>query len=260
MQSKLTFTLLQSDLHWEDKQANRKMFERKIASITGPKEVVVLPEMFTTGFSMRAGIWAETMEGDTLQWMREMAARFKIILTGSIIVEEEGNYYNRLVWMQPNGQFGVYDKRHLFTLSGEDAEFSAGDKKLIAQVKGWKISTQICYDLRFPVWCRQTKDNPYDVLLFVANWPEKRIQAWKTLLQARAIENQCYVVAVNRVGEDGNGLRYTGESCIVDPLGEARFCNSDEDTAFTLTLDKQLITDTRERFQFLHDADQYVIV
>lgn len=260
MNNSLTFTLLQSDLKWEDPVANRQMFESKIASISGRKEIVVLPEMFTTGFSMRPSSLAETMQGETLTWMKRVAATQKIILTGSMIAEDHGAYYNRLIWMQPNGEYGYYDKRHLFTLSGEDEEFSPGEKKFIAQVNGWKVCTQVCYDLRFPVWCRQNPENHYDVLLFVANWPEKRIKAWKTLLQARAIENQCYVVAVNRIGTDGNGLKYTGESCVIDPMGDAQFCESNKEDRFTFTLDKDLIHDTRQRFQFLHDADHFVII
>lgn len=259
MNSTLNFTLIQSQLHWENRAANLQMFEEKIKGIAGKKEIVVLPEMFTTGFSMHPVRLAEDMNSETVSWMKRVSAENKIILTGSMIIQENGRYYNRLVWMQPNGEYGVYDKRHLFTLSGEDKEFSAGEKKLITQVKGWKICTQICYDLRFPVWSRQTKENPYDVLLYVANWPERRIHAWKTLLQARAIENQCFVVAVNRVGEDGNGIAYSGESCVVNPMGEVQFCKTNEEDILAVMLDKNEITEVRERFQFLNDGDGFVI-
>lgn len=259
MNSTLQFTLIQSHLHWEDPEANLRQFENKIKSITDKKEIVVLPEMFTTGFSMHPAALAEEMNGVTMRWMQRVAAENKIILTGSVIMKDQSKYYNRLIWMQPDAQYGVYDKRHLFTLSGEHKEFSPGEKKLIAQVKGWKICTQICYDLRFPVWSRQTKENPYDVLLYVANWPERRIHAWKTLLQARAIENQCYVVAVNRVGEDGNGLIYSGDSCVVNPMGKVIYCQSQEEDILTITLHKEEITEARQRFQFLEDADGFVI-
>ena len=231
--STLHLALIQTHLHWEDKLANLRMFEDKINAIKQRVEVVVLPEMFTTGFSMNPKMLAETMDGPTIQWMKKIAVEKRIILTGSIIIEEKGEYYNRLVWMQPNAQFGCYDKRHLFAYAGEHDQYSQGKKRVIASVNGWKINLLVCYDLRFPVWSRQSapanlggeEDNQplepeYDVLMYVANWPERRIHAWKTLLQARAIENQCFVVGVNRTGVDGNQIVYSGESMVVDPLGE----------------------------------------
>ncbi len=260
MNSTLTFTLIQSELHWEDKAANLQMFTEKIKSIEGKKEIVILPEMFNTGFSMNPTTLCEEMNDETLSWMKRMAVEQKIILTGSVIIQDEGKYYNRLIWMQPNGEYGFYDKRHLFSLSGEDKEFSQGDKKFVAQVKGWKICTQICYDLRFPVWSRQSKGAEYDVLLYVANWPERRIHAWKTLLQARAIENQCFVVAVNRVGKDGNGIDYNGESCVINPMGEVLYGKSNEEDIFSITLDKNEIVEARSRFPFLKDGDDFIIV
>jgi omega-amidase len=259
MNDTLNFTLIQSQLHWEDCKANLDMFESKIKGISNKKEIVVLPEMFTTGFSMQPARLAEEMDGKTFNWMKRISFENKIILTGSCIIKQNGHYYNRLIWMQPNGEYGAYDKRHLFTLSGEDKEFSSGEKKLITQVKGWKICTQICYDLRFPVWSRQTKENPYDVLLYVANWPERRIHAWKTLLQARAIENQCFVIAVNRVGKDGNGIVYNGESCVVNPMGEVQYCKTGVEDIMTVTLNKNELIAVRERFQFLNDGDGFVI-
>lgn len=259
MNTTLTFTLIQSNLHWENKAENMNMFAEKIKSVKGVKEIVVLPEMFTTGFSMHPLKLAETMRGDSVKWMKQVARENKIILTGSLIIEENKKYYNRLVWMQPDGECGVYDKRHLFSHSDEDKEFSPGDKKFIAQVKGWKICTQICYDLRFPVWSRQVKEPQYDVLLYIANWPSRRIHAWKTLLQARAIENQCYVVAVNRTGIDGNGLEYSGESCVINPLGEVMYSKADDEDIFTITLDKNELIDVRNRFQFLKDGDDFII-
>jgi omega-amidase len=260
MNSTLTFTLIQSDLHWEDRPANLRMFEEKLSSINERKEIVVLPEMFNTGFSMSPSTLYEEMDGTTVQWMKAMSSKHKVILTGSVIIRESEAYYNRLIWMQPNGEFGTYDKRHLFSLGGEDKEFSGGDRKFIAQVKGWKISTQICYDLRFPVWNRQSKAHDYDVLVYVANWPDKRVHAWKTLLQARAIENQCFVVAVNRVGSDGNGFSYSGESCIVSPMGKVLYSKANEEDIFTITLDKNEILEARSQFPFLADADEFVIL
>src|SRR5215469_13860177 len=200
--STLTITGIQTNLHWEDKKANLQMFEEKISSISQPTEIVVLPEMFSTGFSMKPEKLAETMDGETVQWMKRVSAEKKIILTGSLIIEDNKKYFNRLIWMLPNGQVGYYDKRHLFAYGEEDQHFTAGNKRLIASVKGWKINLLVCYDLRFPIWARQTPapagedgtSAEYDLLIYVANWPERRNHAWKTLLQARAIENQCYVV------------------------------------------------------------------
>jgi predicted amidohydrolase len=250
--STLSITTIQTDLHWEDKTANLQMLAQKINSIKEKTEIVVLPEMFSTGFSMKTETLSETMEGETLQWMKRIAAEKKIILTGSVIIEENNSYYNRLIWMQPNGQYGIYDKRHCFAYAGEDEHYTAGTKRLIASVKGWKINLLVCYDLRFPVWARQTPGDTaeYDVLIYVANWPEKRIHAWKTLLQARAIENQCYVVGTNRVGDDGNNIHYSGESMVVDPLGEVLYTKKDEEDIFTITLDKDHLQTVREKFPF----------
>ena len=206
--STLTITTIQSNLFWEDKQANMQMLQQKIYSITDKTEIVILPEMFTTAFSMQPELFAETMDGETMEWMKMVSNKNGIVLTGSVMIEDEGKYFNRLIWMLPNGQFGYYDKRHLFAYGEEDKHYSSGNKRLIASVKGWKINLQVCYDLRFPVWARQQpKDGApeYDVLIYVANWPERRSHAWKTLLCARAIENQCYVIGVNRVGDDEIG-------------------------------------------------------
>lgn len=261
--SSLTITTIQSTLYWEDKAANLKMLEEKIRGIKEKTEIVVLPEMFSTGFSMEPGQLAETMEGETVQWMKRIAAEKKIILTGSVIIEEGGNYFNRLIWMLPHGQYGVYDKRHLFGYAKEDDHYAAGAKRLIASAKGWKINLLVCYDLRFPVWARQQSqpENPeYDVLIYVANWPEKRIVAWKTLLRARAIENQCYVIGVNRVGDDGNGIHYSGESMVIDPMGEILYDKKDAEDIFTITLDKEKLQIVREKFPFLKDADHFMLV
>jgi len=255
-----SFTLVQSHLHWEDPEANRKMFEEKILPVSSPMEIVVLPEMFTTGFSMNPNRLAEGMHGDTMAWMKRIASEKKIILTGSLMIEENGKYYNRLIWMQPDGKYGWYDKRHLFSFGGEDQEFSHGLKRFISQVKGWKICTMICYDLRFPVWNRLAKEEEYDVLLFVANWPTKRIHAWKSMLMARAIENQCYVVAVNRVGKDGNGMEHAGESCVIDPLGNILYSKTESEDMYTISLDKNLVDTTRKTFPFQKDKDEFILL
>jgi len=243
------------------------MFEKKINGITEKTEIVVLPEMFSTGFSMKPSALAEKMDGTTIEWMKRIAAEKKIILTGSVIIEEEDHYYNRLIWMLPNGQYGMYDKRHRFAFAGEDDKYSAGSKRLIASVKGWKINLQVCYDLRFPVWARQTplleesgKDLEYDVLIYVANWPERRNHAWKTLLQARAIENQCYVAGVNRVGNDGNSIYHSGDSMIVDPLGEVLYSKAHEEDVFTIVLQKEKLEEVRNKFPFWKDGDLFTIL
>lgn len=268
--SSILITTVQTALHWEDKEANRQMLEQKINGIKEKTEVVVLPEMFSTGFSMNPTPLAETMGGETVQWMKRIASEKKIILTGSLIIEENKNYFNRLVWMLPNGQYGYYDKRHRFAFAGEDQQYTAGNKRLIASVKGWKINLQVCYDLRFPVWARQTSPSfqnrgeqgalEYDVLIYVANWPERRNTAWKTLLQARAIENQCYVVGVNRVGKDGNDIDHSGDSMIIDPLGEILYHNKNEEDIFTIALHKEHLQQVREKFPFWKDADAFQII
>lgn len=275
--STLTITLIQTEPKWEDKAANLRSLEEKILSIRENTELVVLPEMFSTGFSMRPEVLAESMDGPSLAWMRSVAARKRIILTGSLIIEEDGHYFNRLIWMLPNGEYGFYDKRHRFAYAGENEHYTAGHKRLVASVKGWKIMPLVCYDLRFPVWSRQTPaageseapaghpatpgSSPleYDVLLYVANWPERRSLAWKTLLQARAIENQSYVVGVNRIGNDGNDIYHSGDSMIVGPLGEILYHGMAREETFTLTLRKETLTDVRQRFPFWRDADLFSI-
>ncbi len=260
--STLTITTIQSNLLWEEKSANLHILEKKIVGIEEKTEIVVLPEMFSTGFSMKTEELAETMDGETLQWMKRVSRENNIIVTGSIIIEEEGNYYNRLIWMLPNGQYGHYDKRHLFAFGEEDKHYKPGDKRLIASVKGWKINLLVCYDLRFPVWARQQKKEEsaeYDVLIYVANWPERRSHAWKTLLCARAIENQCYVVGVNRVGSDANNIYYSGNSLVIDPLGQVLYHMADEEDIFTITLQKEMLEETRNKFPFWKDADSFKI-
>ena len=261
--SALSITTIQANLIWEDKAANLYALEQKINSIQDPTEIVVLPEMYSTGFSMQPSLFAETMEGETLNWMKKVSTQNKIILTGSIIIEEEGKYYNRLIWMLPNGEYGYYDKRHLFAFGQEDKFYNAGNKRLIAQVKGFKINLQVCYDLRFPVWARQQNKSggmEYDVLIYIANWPEKRSHAWKTLLCARAIENQCYVVGVNRVGTDGNNIYHSGNSLVIDPLGQVLYHMPDDEDVNTVTISKDYLNEVREKFPFWKDGDGFSLI
>ena len=266
----LHITLIQPDIVWEDKVANLRQYEETIAGISGIKHVVALPEMFSTGFSMAPERLAEPMSGHTVQWMADMAIKHRCILTGSLIIEEDGKYYNRMLWVQPDGRIGFYDKRHLFGFAGEDKHYSRGETRLIAQVNGWRINLMVCYDLRFPVWARNLPVRPaghladqgedYDVLLYVANWPEQRSLAWKTLLQARAIENQCYVVGVNRLGRDGKDNNYIGDSSVFGPLGEKIWQCTNEVACHTVTLEKDHLQHVRNRFPFLNDADRFLLL
>lgn len=261
----LTISLIQSNLHWENKDANLTMFAEKINQLPKETQVVILPEMFNTGFSMNPQKLAEPMDGNTLNWLRNQSVNNRKIIAGSFIVEENGLYYNRLVWMQPNGVYYCYDKRHLFAYGGEDKHFASGDSKVIVRVNGWRICLQVCYDLRFPVWARQkpqtgTGEEFYDILLYVANWPERRSHAWKTLLTARAIENQAYVIGLNRVGNDGNDIYYSGDSSLIDPLGNVLWQQAHDEISFTYTLNSEHLSSVRKQFPFLNDADNFLLL
>ena len=255
----LHITLIQPDIVWENVPANLLQYEQMIANIAGDKHIVALPEMFSTGFSMAPERLAEPMDGRTVTWMANMAVKHRCIITGSAIIQEEGKYYNRMLWVQPDGRIGTYDKRHLFAYAFEDQHYTPGQTRLIASVNGWRINLLICYDLRFPVWARNQGDE-YDVLLYVANWPEARSLAWRTLLQARAIENQCYVVGVNRVGKDGKDFNYIGESCVFGPLGEQIWQQANEVTCHTATLQKETLLAVRTKLPFLNDADKFMLL
>lgn len=259
----INITLIQSILTWQNTPANLAHFTKQIAAIEETTHIIILPEMFNTGFTMQPELYAETMDGSTIQWMKSTAAAKRAIVCGSIAIKEDGKYYNRLVWMQPDGSFGVYDKRHLFGYAHEDTHYTAGKKRLIAAAGGWKFNLQICYDLRFPVWARQqTADGAaeYDVLIYVANWPQKRIDAWSQLLKARAIENQCYVIGVNRVGTDGNGIYHNGASAVYDAMGNPLLYSEEDEIHKTITLNKSHLQESREKFPFLKDADDFKIV
>jgi omega-amidase len=254
----LRITIIQTILHWQDAMANRQMFSEKLAATQPQTDLIVLPEMFTTGFSMDATGLAEEANGPTLQWMKEEAARYKAVLTGSVIVKEGESYYNRLYWVRPDGTYEHYNKRHLFRMAKEHHTYTAGKEKLLVELKGWNICPLVCYDLRFPVWSRNTQ-NQYDLLLYVANWPKPRANAWSTLLQARAIENLSYVVGVNRVGTDGNGHPYSGDSAIIHPKGYHLLETQEVEGVHTITLNKQELTDFREAFPAHLDADDFTL-
>ena len=250
----LTVTIMQANLKWEDAESNRAMFEERMMSIREETDLMVLPEMFTTGFSMNAEDMAEDMKGPTVRWMSRLAERGGFHLTGSLIIREGDAFYNRLIWAFPDGEILYYDKRHLFRMAGEERVYSSGDSLLTVRVKGWKIRPFICYDLRFPLWTRN-RDNAYDAALFVANWPEKRAHHWNTLLAARAIENQCYIIACNRTGFDGNGVTYAGDSCIIDHQGRILMRESGGEGILTVRLSMEDLIRYRESFPVWMDAD-----
>jgi predicted amidohydrolase len=249
--------LIQSVLIWENPEANRKYFEEKINAIAGDINLIVLPEMFTTGFTMRPVEVAETMQGETVLWMQALAKAKNAAITGSVVIEENANFYNRMLFVLPSGEIQHYDKRHLFTLAGEDKAYTKGTQKLIVDYLGWKICPLVCYDLRFPVFSRNIED--YDLLLYVASWPKIRINAWDTLIKARAIENMSYAIGVNRVGEDYNGYQYTGHSQLVDYLGEYLIEPKATEGVFLATLDKAKMIEVRKKLDFLSDRDIFEI-
>lgn len=255
-QNTLTVAVIQSKLIWEDRSKNRSIFEDQILSISKDVDIIVLPEMFTTGFTMNTTC-AEKMDGETIQWLHKMATKKNAVICGSMIIEENENFFNRLIWMTPTAELAYYDKRHLFSFAEEDKYFKAGTQQKIINYLGWRINLNICYDLRFPVSLRNVSS--YDCLLFVANWPSKRSFHWKTLLKARAIENLTYVVACNRVGEDENGLAYTGDSTILGPDGIALVEESDESNILIAELSKSILDSYRQTFSFAEDADVFEI-
>ena len=253
----LTISLVQSNLHWENVEANLKQFDQQLSSLKGKTDLIILPEMFTTGFSMNPEKLAENMKGQTVSWMKNKASELGAAICGSLIIEENSRYFNRLIFMHPEGHFFTYDKRHLFTLGKENEHYTPGINRLVVSLKGWKIMPLICYDLRFPVWSRN--DRAYDLLVYVANWPEPRRNAWKSLLIGRAIENQAYTVGVNRVGKDGTGANYTGDSCLIDYSGEVLFSASKSENIFTTTISKSDQQSFRSKLEFLADRDNFEI-
>ncbi len=251
----MKIALIQSPLFWEKPIANRNHFEVKINAITEKVDLIVLPEMFSTGFTMNPNEVSETMQGETILWLQSLAKAKKCAITGSLIIAENDNFYNRLVFVFPSGEIQFYDKRHLFSLAGEDKVYTSGKKKLIVDYLGFKICLLICYDLRFPVFARNVEN--YEVLIYVANWPKPRINAWNTLLKARSIENMCYTVGVNRIGKDQNNLEYIGHSQAIDFLGNALFEPQETEGIFIVELNKEKLLETRKKFGFLNDRDSF---
>lgn len=253
----MKIVLIQSSLAWENPEKNRKKLEKKINAISGRVDLIVLPEMFTSGFTMEPNSVAETMQGETIDWLKQLSEAKNAAITGSLVVTENANFYNRLVFVFPSGEIRFYDKRHLFTLAGEDKVYTAGSQKLIVEYKGWKICPLICYDLRFPVFARNVEE--YDVLIYVANWPKTRINAWDALLKARAIENMSYTIGVNRVGEDDNKHEYNGHSQVVNFLGDYLMEPIEEKGVFIVELNKAELLLARKRFNFLNDQDSFTL-
>lgn len=258
----LNVTVIQSFLHWGDKKKNLEQFTRYLSPVRD-SHLVVLPEMFSTAFMTDPGDHAEPGDGHTLSWMKEQAASCKCVITGSIIVASGGKHYNRLYWVRPDGTHDYYDKRHLFRMAGENERYSFGKSKLVVTVNGWKICPLICYDLRFPVWSKNRYlqgEYEYDVLIYVANWPQARNNAWKSLLIARAIENQAFVIGVNRIGKDGNGIDHSGDSCIIDPKGNYLLkMPAGKQSIETATLSRDDLQGLREKFRVALDWDHYKI-
>lgn len=250
--------LIQSALIWENPEANRAYFEEKINAIAEDVNLVVLPEMFTTGFTMAPAKVAETMQGETVMWMQALAKAKNAAITGSVVIEEENaTFYNRMLFVFPSGEIQHYDKRHLFTLAGEDKVYLRGTQKLIVEYLGWRICPFVCYDLRFPVFSRNVEN--YDLLIYVASWPKTRIKAWDTLLAARAIENMSCVVGVNRIGADTNGYEYIGHSQVLDCLGEHLIAPQESEGVFITTLNQSKLIETRKKLNFLNDKDSFEI-
>ena len=258
----LSIALIQTDLYWKNKVANLAMLEEKIWEINQKIDLIILPEMFPTGFSMDASELAEPMNLGVTKWMKQMAAQTGSVITGSAIIQEGGKFFNRLLWVSPDGTIQHYDKRHLFRMADEDKSFSAGEKLPIFSLKGWKICPQVCYDLRFPVWSRNIQKDgeaAYDLIFYMASWPAARISAWDSLLPARAIENLSYSIGVNRVGDDGNGIGYNGHSGAYDFKGAPIAFLGETDQFQIVTLEAKLLEQFREKFPAWMDADDFLI-
>lgn len=254
--SLLKVATVQTNLHWENPDANLHGLTRKISSIP-QADLIILPEMFTTGFSMNTSL-AETPDGHAMRWMHQLAETHQAVICGSLMMNvRHQDIYNRLVWMNPSGTYQYYNKRHLFSIGKEHLHYKAGREKTIVQLGDFRILLLICYDLRFPVWIRRTPKEDYDAIVIVANWPEKRAEHWKALLKARAIENQCYVVAVNRVGSDGNGVTHSGDSCVITPTGQVQYTKANEEETCIHTLDIEEVRRYREEFRVFDDSDRF---
>ncbi len=250
--------LIQTDIIWENPVENRSILEAKINAITNEIDLLILPEMFTSGFTMNPSSVAETMQGTTISWLKNIAKAKNCAITGSLVITENHNFYNRMVFVFPEGAIQFYDKKHLFTPAGEDKVYTSGTEKVIVNFKGWKICLQVCYDLRFPVFSRNTEN--YDLLIYVASWPKVRTNAWDILLKARAVENMCFAIGVNRVGVDGSNLEYIGHSQVIDFLGYELLAPQEKSGIFTATLDKDQLLETRSKLKFLEDKDAFLLL
>ena len=254
----LRVSLVQTDLRWQEAEHNRSLLAPQLRPLTGTTDLIVLPEMFTSAFAM-GGAVAEEHPGPTLEWMQRMAEHTGAALTGSVASIEHGKRFNRLLFVKPDGTYSIYDKKHLFRMLGEDRRYAAGNRKIIVEWRGWRILPLVCYDLRFPVWSRYTQAEPYDLLVYVANWPAARNHHWRALLQARAIENLAYVAGVNRIGRDGNDLDYVGHSAVVDPQGIEVLQAGPVAGVYTTTLSHAALTDWRAKFPAWMDADAFTL-
>ncbi|MEP0263172.1 amidohydrolase [Dokdonia sp.] len=258
MEETLQVALIQSHLLWENPTANLVNFDALLEDVSDSTQLIILPEMFTTGFSMDPVTHAESMDGKTVQWLKKWSQKKNAAVCGSIIITDDNKYYNRFLFATPEGKIQSYDKRHRFMMAGEGGLYTAGQETMLIEYKGWKIFPQICYDLRFPVFARNTVE--YDVLIYVANWPKPRVGAWDALLKARAIENMSYCIGVNRIGLDGNGLEYVGHSAVYNVLGDEIAFAKAEEKIITATLSKNHIKETRQRLPFLEDKDEFKII
>lgn len=256
----LTITLVQSNLEWQQAAANRDILAGMLGQADIDSDLIILPEMFTSAFAMGAGAIAEDWPGDTVAWMQAMAAKYDAAICGSVAITDAGRRFNRLVFATPDGDIRFYDKRHLFRMLGEDKRYAGGSERLILQWRGWRIYPLVCYDLRFPVWCRNTPDLAYDLMLFVANWPGARNHHWQALLKARAIENLAYVAGVNRIGRDGNDIDYVGHSMVIDARGGELLDAGEDAGVHTVTLDKTALEDYRQQFPAHLDADSFELL
>jgi len=255
----LKITIFQAYLFWENVDKNLQNISLRLSmGVKEKTDLIVLPEMFNTGFSMNAAALAEEMEGKTMRWMAQSAAKYDCVITGSLIIKENGKYFNRMIWMLPTGEYQQYDKWHLFGMGEEDKTYTAGREKVIVELKGWKIRLAICYDLRFPVYLRNN-DAAYDILLLIASWPDKRIAHWKALIPARAIENQSYLIAVNRVGHDGKEVYHSGHSMCIDAYGNTVYYKPEDEDLYTFSINYDDMIKIRKSFPFLKDADDFTI-
>lgn len=257
----LFIAFIQADLRWEDPQGNREHFDQLMTKVPSNTDLVLLPETFDTGFPVDPVKFAETVDGPTMTWLRKKASELGAVICGTLLLNVDGHYHNSLVWMRPDGSYELYHKRHTFTIGGEKEPIEHGEKHLIVELKGWRIKPMVCYDIRFPVWARNHYHDgvfDYDLGIYLANFPSSRIFVWDTLLQARAIENQTYFIGVNRIGDDPEGVHYSGDSQVINPKGEVVcMARSDVEVVVPFTLDYEKLKSFREKFPVGKDWDPF---